>query len=361
MANELKTAASYTDGSARVVNYRGDPKGTDDTNVELVLAWPNIDANKSKSLLDAKNNTTKIDDIHASGQDWGDDWYVAEQPIAQEDDARQVTIVVVLTKATTLTGKSFPYEDMGISAYDSVHARTFTATREIFRNRTTAPTSLASDELGVLRYIKNPYGRFDGFKMVQTNAVSLKIGDNREFDLVRSWLEKTTKRPKEQTFGNAARGRTSTGGAGIASINSTGAIVTGNSGTKFSINGSDDTSRIGIGHEGDPYEGFYWRNVWEWARIKLSSTSNGARVHVEGHLGSSTARAEWSLSGSYVKYLQSSGIWYAERIVRREVGIRFDGQFRGDTFWCDTFLTWNIGARAHGWYSSHRVLMSSGN
>ena len=135
-----------------------------ETAIELIRAWPNIDANYSKSLIDGINDADSVTDPQASGITFTGIFY-SRKPWAEEDGERSVTIFQHLT-TTTLAAEYFDYENRSIAAYTAVKNPKTTSTREVFENEKTAPT--LTEEFGFLSYIKNIFGRFSGTKSVVT-------------------------------------------------------------------------------------------------------------------------------------------------------------------------------------------------
>jgi len=135
-----------------------------ETAIEMIRAWPNIDANYSKSLINGINDSDVVTDPKASGVTFTGAFYT-RKPWAEEDGERSVTIFQHLS-TTTLSAEYFPYEDRSLSAYDSVKNRTQTSTREVIQNSKTAPTFAEGEDFGVISYIKNIFGRFNGTKTV---------------------------------------------------------------------------------------------------------------------------------------------------------------------------------------------------
>lgn len=164
-------------GAGQVLRYSGDTSGSTqstDTTAELELLFFELDERDAKTIIDGFNvQDLSAETVRANGDgsdgttaiNFGTGWYVQGQPQWTGDASRTGAIRVVLTK-TSQAGLDFPYEERSLDGTDAyLGRRTLTQedTVEIYANRKTIPT-LATTELGFLRYRKNRFGRYDGIK-----------------------------------------------------------------------------------------------------------------------------------------------------------------------------------------------------
>lgn len=165
-----------------------------DTTKMITIRIPKINPTQGNALMATilANNDTEITDLEASGDDWGDGWFLAGNPHYFMDREMAGNIDVTLADEEH-AALHFPHEDRSITtAWTAKKRRKFTVSRQQYVNSETAPAALDAAEDGDMDKRLNRYHRYDGRRDVITyrgTGTNQRLANDQEDVPYEKWCQ----------------------------------------------------------------------------------------------------------------------------------------------------------------------------